>query len=146
MKSEKPRIDRSKWTKTWQELLKDEPDFKQWIDKETELPCLILRNYGSGGLCGYVGIAEGHPLYEKNYFDDDTDFIRIHGGITFTDKDQYRDGFFELENPRWWFGFDCNHAGDLTPRSTCHGYDAKYRDFDYVEREVMDLATQLKDE
>jgi hypothetical protein len=41
--------------------------------------------------------------------------LEAHGGITFADV-------WEGEDPHlWWFGFDCAHAGDYTPR-----YGAKY--------------------
>jgi hypothetical protein len=47
---------------------RDEPDKVQWIDEETDLDCLIVRNR-MGALCGYVGISEGHPFYGKDYSD-----------------------------------------------------------------------------
>lgn len=46
----------------------DEPDKKQWLDKETGLPCLIVRNQ-MGALCGYVGVSKEHPFYGKSYSD-----------------------------------------------------------------------------
>lgn len=55
--------DKSAWPPgPWQA----EPDKKQWTDKTTGLPCLIVRNHG-GALCGYVGVADGHPLHGKEY-------------------------------------------------------------------------------
>ena len=55
--------DKSGWEQgAWQ----DEPDKVQWIDEETGLDCLIVRNPG-GALCGYVGVAEGHSLFEVSY-------------------------------------------------------------------------------
>jgi hypothetical protein len=55
--------DKSTWGRgEWQ----DEPDKVQWKDEATGLPCLIVRNW-SGALCGYVGVTEGHPFYEKDY-------------------------------------------------------------------------------
>jgi len=59
----------------------DEPDKVQWIDKETDLDCLIVRNRG-GALCGYVGVPPSHPWFEKGY--DDVD-VSVHGGLTFSD-------------------------------------------------------------
>ena len=44
----------------------DEPDKKQWLDKETGLPCLIVRNQ-LGALCGYVGVPANHPAYKLHY-------------------------------------------------------------------------------
>ncbi|MGE5512362.1 MAG: hypothetical protein ACM31O_14035 [Bacteroidota bacterium] len=56
-----------------------EPDKRQWVDKATGLPCLIVRN-SLGALCGYVGVSKSHPAYGKDYFDVD---VRVHGGLTF---------------------------------------------------------------
>lgn len=55
--------DKSDWgVGPWQ----SEPDKRQWVDEETGLPCLIVRNPG-GALCGYVGVSKGHPMFEKEY-------------------------------------------------------------------------------
>lgn len=55
--------DKSAWRPgPWQQ----EPDKVQWKDEETTLPCLIVRNH-SGAWCGYVGVAEGHPLHGTEY-------------------------------------------------------------------------------
>lgn len=51
----------------------------------------------------------------------------------------------------WWFGFDCNHAGDLAPgmqHFLSSGYRSLhrgdvYRDIAYVEAECASLAKQL---
>lgn len=53
----------------------------------------------------------------------------------------------------WWFGFDCSHAGDVAPgidsdlkslgMPTGWGDVNRYRNFAYVEREVVSLANQL---
>lgn len=43
-----------------------EPDKEQWTDAATGLPCLLKRNR-SGVLCGYVGVADGHPLHGVGY-------------------------------------------------------------------------------
>jgi hypothetical protein len=57
-------IDKSTWAEgPWIE----EPDKVQWIDQPTGLDCLIVRSLTTGGLCGYVGVPEGHPLYETPY-------------------------------------------------------------------------------
>lgn len=44
----------------------NEPDKIQWVDSETDLDCLMVRNH-FGNWCGYVGLAEGHPLYGLEY-------------------------------------------------------------------------------
>jgi hypothetical protein len=150
-------IDKSKWPLRgeWD----NEPDKVQWQDEATGLPCLIVRTPHSGHLCGYVGVAEGHPMYGKGY-DDVTqangEYIDVHGGLTFANKCQPSEtesrGICHLPEPGepdhvWWFGFDCAHAWDLSPVR----YDPKwicgdehYRDIAYVRSEVAKLAAQLK--
>lgn len=65
----------------------------------------------------------------------------VHGGLSWTRDyrpDQAPDGF-------WWFGFDCGHAGDLSPRMlSIFGSDyGTYRDRFYVEGWTRCLAQQL---
>lgn len=51
----------------------------------------------------------------------------------------------------WWFGFECDCAGDLVPGNVAHaeraaaaGMAQVYRDHAYVLRETLDLAAQLR--
>lgn len=56
---------RSKWPHgPWT----NEPDRVEW--RHNGMPCLILRNPSGGNLCGYVGVAPGHPLHGLNYSDE----------------------------------------------------------------------------
>lgn len=143
-------VDKSGWGEgPW----KGEPDKMQWQDEATKLPCLIVRNAG-GALCGYVGVAEGHPLYGKGYEDFDVD---VHGGLTFADK--CADFGNEAEHichvpapdePQhvWWFGFDCAHGYDLSPRAQCSSLPSlrqsgTYKDVPYVKAQIAQLAQQL---
>jgi hypothetical protein len=133
-------IDKTKWRPgPW----RDEPDKIQWQDGATGLPCLIVRN-SMGALCGYVGVAEGHPWFDKDYnrgkvtgcgdtCDHENEYhyqctpagsLRVHGGITFSDfcqpHDTEDDGICHLPAPGepervYWFGFDCGHHGDGIP-------------------------------
>lgn len=126
-----------------------EPDKMQWPDEVTGLPCLIVRG-PMGALCGYVGVADGHMLYGKEYgankvfscddvCDDGEDsyhyacspqsHLHVHGGITFsdfcaetTDESKHICHVAAHGEPArvWWFGFDCGHHGDWSP------IDAKY--------------------
>jgi hypothetical protein len=56
-----------------------------------------------------------------------------------------------LENaahdPVWWLGFDCGHGMDITPSwskiLTEHLCGGIYRDFQYVQEQVTQLAGQL---
>ena len=136
---------------------KSEPDKAQWTDAETGLPCLMVRG-PSGALCGYVGVDKTHPLYGKKYSDTD---LSAHGGLTFAspcagEPDSH--SICHLSEPGepdevYWFGFDCAHAYDRTPKferdlkslgmaGTHHSFDV-YRDLAYIKAECADLAKQL---
>jgi hypothetical protein len=141
----------------------DEPDKVQFPDEASGMPCLIRRG-PSGALCGYVGVAEGHPWFAKSYgacirdcgqgcYEHSPEMlIDVHGGLTYSEFcSESENGICHVpdhgEPDRvWWFGFDCAHAGDLSP-SYAHlvpGFgDEKYRPLDYVRRETARLATQL---
>jgi hypothetical protein len=78
--------------------------------------------------------------------------LKAHQGVNFS-------GTIEADG-LWWFGFDCGHAGDMMPATDAlfsrimppdymreHARifaDCKYRDLDYVRREVTALAFQLR--
>lgn len=151
-------VDKSEWERgPWDE----EPDKKQWIDPLTGLPCLIVRG-PSGALCGYVGVSEGHPYFEKGYDDVPYDSVSVHGGLTFCDHchpNPEEPGRYVChvvedgdDDNVWWFGFDCAHAWDLRPGDAVSNrkygwvgdHNDVYRDFDYVTGEVTRLAHQLK--
>lgn len=149
----------------------DEPDKVQWVDEATGLDCLIVRQPRSGHLCGYVGVGPDHPCHGRGYSDaweDDyregspDNVINVHGGLTFADacaeSEDPAHGICHIAEPGrpehvWWFGFDCAHAGDYSPRDAI--YAAKYgepfsrdgseayRDRAYVEAQVRSLAAQL---
>lgn len=153
-------IDKSNWQPgPWQ----SEPDKLQWPDPSTGLPCLMVRG-PHGGWCGYVGVPEGHRYFGVGY--DDVP-VEAHGGLTFADHCQKTDheskGICHVPDEGepdhvWWLGFDCAHAGDMSPGSdsrlpehlraliscpwNASGYE-EYRDMDYVKAEVTKLAAQL---
>ena len=149
-------IDKKDWGPgPWQ----DEPDKIQWQDEATGLACLMVRHPTLGHWCGYVGVAEGHPFFKKEYNDIDED-LNVHGGLTFTDS-CYEDmelgqGVCHVPSPGepddvWWLGFDFMHAGDVAPgtheitrRWSAEGGDS-YKDRAYVERECFELAAQVKE-
>lgn len=154
------RVDRSAWGDgPWQ----DEPDKVQWTDDATGLPCLTVRNT-MGSWCGYVGVAEGHPLYQVSYgacvyghedcYDHAPDgMLEVHGGITFSDMcadDQQPYGVCHIPEPGqpdhvWWLGFDTAHCNDLAPSMAqyySHERDV-YRTLEYVQNECTALARQL---
>lgn len=125
-----------------------EPDKRQWTDAETGLPCLIRRG-PHGALCGYVGVPDGHPAFERHYDYVDVD---VHGGLTYADFcSESEHGICHVVEPGepdrvWWLGFDCAHSGDFCPRYShrnTYSYDEQYRDFAYVTEQVQGLARQL---
>lgn len=89
-------VDKSSWDSgPWQ----NEPDKKQWQDKTTLLPCLVVRG-PVGVLCGYVGVSSSHRWYQRSYNScslpegcNDADSwcdhviesqLSVHGGLTFS--------------------------------------------------------------
>ncbi|HEX5522704.1 MAG TPA: hypothetical protein VFX53_04600 [Pedococcus sp.] len=138
----------------------DEPDKVQWIDAETDLDCLAVRNH-FGAWCGYVGVPPGHPCHGKGY---DTLDVRVHGGLTFADQcnEDAPEGHGICHVPLpgrsdavWWLGFDCGHSMDLAPRVIViddipepppgSPFAKVYRDLPYVQAECANLARQLAD-
>jgi hypothetical protein len=141
-------IDKSTWDRgDWD----GEPDKVQWQDEATGLPCLAVRHGHYGHWCGYVGVADGHPAYEKHY--DSVDLSRgVHGGLTFSEACQPNDsedrGICHIPADSepdhvWWLGFDCAHYGDLSPSGRDYHRDGSYRTLKYVKSECRSLAAQL---
>ena len=62
----------------------DEPDRKLFLDKDSGLPCLIIRHNPNGHLCGYVGLSEGHPFFDQEYNSVPSEYHEVHGGLTFS--------------------------------------------------------------
>ncbi len=142
----------------------DEVDQLGWIDAETGYACAINRVMHSGHLCGYVEIPKGHPLYGDDYsaritkkptrelfggwylIDDNYDsaggLFTVHGGVTYTGN-----GDFFSNGDGYWYGFDCGHAGDISPAIQYEGRymsEGVYRDMEYVKAQTTALAAQLK--
>jgi len=120
----------------------DEPDKANWIDEETGLDCMIIRNVDMGNLCGYVGVPLDSKLSGIDYNDIE---INVHGGLTYSERCS-GNICHEAEIEVFWFGFDCAHFMDLSPglKSKILISKAIYRDFNYVKSEVESLAKQLK--
>lgn len=144
----------------------NEPDKAHWIDPTTGLDCLMVRVHSHW--CGYVGVTEEHPAFEKDFATFyDVDDLEVHGGLTFSGfcQEPVADQHPEMRvchtpelgrtNRIWWLGFDCAHGGDKRPAAhpeilrinqmypMPEGYET-YRDFAYVQSEVTRLAQQLK--
>lgn len=157
------KFDKSAWgVGPWN----DEPDRLDF--EHAGLSCLLHRGPG-GHWCGYAAVPPAHPLHGKGYSDDAVD-VNVHGGLTYASE---CDGAIchvpkpgEPDNV-WWFGFDCAHSGDFSPRHGNYGVGAgypwpekaydhaqamsavddwhveKYRDVAYVRAETERLAEQL---
>lgn len=143
----------------------DEPDKAQWIDGDTDLDCLAVRN-GHGAWCGYVGVPSTHPLHSKGNsgMDEDLPPLQVHGGITFTGScnEEAPEGHGVCHIPLpgrddnvWWIGFDTAHHWDTSPglmaTSKRIGIDSflpdehtSYKTLGYVQAECAQLAEQLK--
>jgi hypothetical protein len=146
----------------------DEPDR---VDFEfAGLPCLLHRNirtdgrYSPAAWCGYVAVPPGHPLHGLGYGSPEVDHAMrvrgVHGGLTYSEA--CAGHICHVPKPGepddvWWFGFDCNHSGDLAP-GLAKGFGAtggapescrltlpgdEYRDIAYVYAETIALAAQL---
>jgi hypothetical protein len=125
----------------------NEPDRLHWVDGDTGLYCLIVRNR-MGALCGYVGLPEGHPLYGKT--EEADEHVAVHGGITYGSgvcAGEICHTHEEAANePVWWLGFDAAHAGDYCPNYGHIEQDfGVYRDIPYVQGECRSLAKQVKE-
>lgn len=133
----------------------DEPDKMQWPDPATGLPCLAVRNPYAGNWCGYVGLPPDHPLYGKDYRGLS---FEVHGGLTFANKcapsqDEAK-GICHTPAPGepdhvWWFGFDCAHFGDCSPRDAHTAWDGsgclpRYCTLAYVQNQCAHLAAQVQ--
>ena len=149
-------------------------------------PCVIAF-LKMGHRCGYVAVPPEHPLYGKTgsdytvmkcadhmdremtgilpamiqtlsdaeYFRIDT-WFQVHGGITYADNGL---GYLSpTDGIRWWFGFDCAHAGDSRDEEGIRKYfdavqltllpyddEGIVRDLDYVIGETVNLAKQLRE-
>lgn len=139
------------------------------------LPCFVHRNSrpasegwtGTGAWCGYVGVGRKHPAFGHDY--DDVD-VSVHGGLTFASKCSTRGHLCHVGGVRWWLGFDCGHAFDLSPAMERRYQEIRekvnykspfppalleeareitgllrdvYRDLPYVIAETKNLAVQL---
>lgn len=153
-------MDRSDWGPgPWD----DEPDKVQWRDPETGIACLAVRGR-MGSWCGYAGVEEDHPAFEKGYNEVNVD---VHGGLTYANhcmEGPEETVVCHIPEPGkpdhvWWLGFDCAHFMDLVPHMEAYRrktyeetgdpiwaadeHVGSYKPLSYVRKEVTDLARQL---
>jgi hypothetical protein len=137
MASEK-MVDRSNWGNgEWD----NEPD--EMNGEANGFPWAIRRG-PCGHLCGYVGVPLDSPICGLDY---DRLPVGVHGGLTYG-----HEGCAEgtLAVGWYWYGFDCAHCDDLTPRDAKwdpeHGFPVRgtYRNMKYVEGECWGLSYDLR--
>ena len=73
--------------------------------------------------CGYVGIPNGHKLYNKSI--DDLGYLNCHGGITYAEPYLYECN----DENTWWIGFDCAHCFDGYDIETAEQYSGNDPEF-----------------
>ena len=150
-------IDKSKWVDgPWRK----EQDLVKFIyhDSPFSLCCLLLRNRKSGYWCGYVGIDQLNPFFDKDY-EDVNSFLKYpildySGNPTKNLPEEFR------VNNYYFFGFSLNHDGDLVPFSlgkrsllsrVSLGHfgrdqitkDETYKNLGYAENVLEDLAKEI---
>lgn len=127
-----------------------EPDHVMFMS-EAGYVCEIKRHEAHKHLCGYIYIPFGHPDYGKTYHALE-DTLAVHGGWTYShDGGDDDGGKFTI------FGFDCAHAGDISPGivditnkwlgQITEGTDdtETYRDIAYVTEQLENAAKQFKE-
>lgn len=151
-----------------------EPDFYDGC--AFGLPIHLRRN-PMKAWCGYVGVARSHPYFGKDGNDRvavnrSLILIKDQSPISiFVEAMQEDDGMVALDilldcpggitwardkvpwgglSNWWYFGFDCNHYNDLSPRDIIQEMvegeswrTGTYRTFEFVLRATRNLAEQL---
>ena len=139
-------VRRAGWRKgLWDDELEDQV---YWIDPETKLDCLALRNE-FGEWCGYVGV----PFTSKYYGEDKNgiELIGIHFEITYADSssgDEFRIRTFLKGRPEvvWWIGFDSGGLSSDCPARKplrMNKWKPVYRDLNFIRPRITELAEEL---
>lgn len=128
----------------------EEPDFMWWVHRPTDLECMIRRN-DMGAWCGYVGVPEGHPAWQRDPFDM---HLEAAPSLNFGRR---MPSPYEPHADLYWLGFDCAHAPfDVVPTMDAYLHSVvgrsmpssdyfhpTYKDVNYVRGEVVVLAEEL---
>lgn len=72
-----------------------------------------------GFRCGYVGVTDKHPWYEKDYEDEGPNEVQCHWGLTYSGDGNH---FDDMHAGWWYFGFDCGHYLDLADYDSAFKY------------------------
>lgn len=112
-----------------------EPARLEWIEESTGQHCLIQRS-SLGALCGYVGGRLEWPWFGEDHRE--IEGITVHGGLTHAGM------LHGTDHTIWWIGFDCAHWQDYCPNAPVSVPGTRYRDIEFVKREIASLARQLQ--
>jgi hypothetical protein len=101
----------------------EEPDKAQWVDPDSDLDCLIVRNK-LGSLCGYVGVPVGHAMHGLGHRDRRVCRLQAHRGVDYASYcygDENGPSVCHVPAPGrservWWFGFSTCYSEDFQPR------------------------------
>lgn len=130
-----------------------EPDLCFWY---RELPCLAVRDMSMGIWKGFVGLEEGHPLYEKTMdyiitIPQALDLFRsVHGGLTGAGRLSTK--YQSFAKNCWWIGLECSQGDDLMPLVQLDRASSEmakvianqtYKDLHFIRRETNKLVKQL---
>lgn len=143
-----------------------EKEYEFFIDKETGYPCEIIRGHELMHLCGYVGVSSESVFYGQNWKQEPTESLDVHGGITYGCDaashygERYKLASFVVgtvhgglkggrsKTVDWWIGFDCAHAGDMTPSKSLPSFNSVfggvYRDRAYVKEQLRAMCLQMR--
>lgn len=130
----------------------NEPDRQAWTDEATGLECLAVRHGNFGHWCGYVAVPPQHPWFGADYGDLPQEDLDVHWGLNYARAGDTILGLSTTQGDGlWWFGFSCDHMGDLTPHEVVNDEyglrtnDGVYRDLKFVRRECVRLAEQINE-
>ena len=119
----------------------NEPDKITWFFPEYNLMGMIVRSEWAGHLCGYIGVPKNHPLQGFHY---DNAPGSVHGGWTYANSCEGHICHNALPSEPehvYWFGFDCAHCGDLSPK--LNYTTGTYKNIYYVAKELAEVAPDL---
>jgi hypothetical protein len=114
-------------------------DEKTKIEKEWKccgFDCKVIFVRGSHR-CGYVAVPKNHVAYDKSY--DDMPIV-VHGGLTYGSNRLMGKTY----KNKFWFGFDCAHAGDKILGLPGFSNDEHFWSLKEVVAETEKMAKQFK--
>ena len=139
------------WSNFEAGIWNDEPDFIQWMDESTALPCLMVRNKPLGVWRAYVGVEPGHSAYSLDADELRRNNIEIYGELGYTGHGG--DDITLIGNDGqtfrlWWIGFGCASECDGRPvqrinRDRIEFRPEAYKTADFVKIQVQVLAGRL---